>query len=573
MARPREGEGIKRTIRQKGNKFYAYEVTSRMENGKKKTISKYLGRYDPETDKVLERIPEKSKENREKIAREREIAVLNEIEVGDYGGVYLMDGIQRRIGLGQDLDASFGSASVSMMAVAMTLIQCHGVFDAVDGRLSRTWVSRYYGLAGKYDSGTLSRITKEIGLKARGNMEAFFSRRVARNGDGLVAWDTTTIGVNNTMEGMGEYVKNNKDSEDIPQVKLGLATDMRGVPLLYRHYAGNVSDMDTVKNLAKDIEMYGGKAAVFVMDRGFESGWNLRFMLQNGYSFVTPATTSSKAVKSLLTCFNRAKDKTDREYDGHMYTVWETDVGITADKNRKKADGEQAYSLTLEGFEGHGSEGTVKAFVCFDSKKYSDEVQNRKKLINDLKAEAAKIDSKNPVAEFKRIAGKAQKYFDIEADGRKVVVTEKKNSRSFEENRAGLFVMLTSTDVTWEICMQAYDARRLTEQAFDGKKGESPRFYTDDLDSMRGREFLRFLDLVLRCEIAAEIREAKLSQSISVESAVSIADCVQAKKYHSTVSLGEIDKRQRELFGHLKLPVPTTVETGVLLFDPETIGA
>ena len=68
---------------------------------------------------------------------------------------------------------------------------------------------------------------------------------------------------------MAEYVINNKANEPLGQVKVGIATDMRGVPLMYRYYAGNVSDMDMVKNLADDIRSYGKEDALFVIDRGF----------------------------------------------------------------------------------------------------------------------------------------------------------------------------------------------------------------------------------------------------------------------------------------------------------------
>ena len=42
MVRPRDGDGIKRTIVKRGDRFYAYEITSVMENGKKRTVSTYL---------------------------------------------------------------------------------------------------------------------------------------------------------------------------------------------------------------------------------------------------------------------------------------------------------------------------------------------------------------------------------------------------------------------------------------------------------------------------------------------------------------------------------------------------
>ena len=571
MSRPREGDGIKRTIRRRGDKLYAYEITSKMENGKKVTVSNYLGRVDPETNELMEKIPEKSAEHRKKIAEQRDIRILEDIVIGDYGGVYLLDNIQKRIHLGEDLNACFGGVSKNMIAIAISLIQCNGVFDSVEGMMHRTWTRRYYDIVGTLDSGTLSRMTKEIGTKAECNIEAFFERRV-RRGSGLVAWDTTTVGCHTDMDGMAEYVIDNKDNEPMKQVKIGLATDMRGVPLMYRHYAGNVSDMDTVRFLANDIESYGRKDAMFVMDRGFCSGWNIRFMLSNGHRFVIPATTSSKAVKRLLTQFNKSKDVVDMEHEGHMYRVWKTEIGICEAKGRTKADGEQAYMFTTDEDDNHGSEGRFTAYVCYDSKKFSDEVQSHKRMINDLLNIAKGIDAKDPVSVFRSKAGKAAKHFDIEADGRRLKVSVKQNSESFETNRAGLFVMLSSKDLDWHTVMRAYDARRLTEQVFDRKKGESKRFHTSDKATMKGREFLLFLDLVIRCEMSAEIREAKLERPMTVESAISMADCVQAREYNSVRMIREIDRKERDIFRTFKVPIPKEVLTGQLIFDPSADG-
>ena len=571
MSRPREGDGIKRTIRRRGDKLYAYEITSKMKDGKKVTVSKYLGRVDPDTNELMEKIPEKSAEHRRKIAEQRDIKILEDIVIGDYGGVYLLDNIQKRMHLGEDLNACFGGVSKNMIAIAISLIQCNGVFDSVEGMMNRTWTRRYYDIVGTLDSGTLSRMTHEIGTKAECNIEAFFERRVKR-GKGLVAWDTTTTGCHSDMDGMAEYVINNKDNEPLKQVKIGLATDMRGVPLMYRQYAGNVSDMDTVKNLANDIRSYGREDTLFVMDRGFCSGWNVRFMLSNDHRFVIPATTSSKAVKRLLTQFNRSKDVVDMEHDGHMYRVWKTELGICEAKGRTKADGDQAYTFTTDEDEDHGSEGIFTAYVCYDSKKFSDEVQSHKMMVNDLLKVAYNIDAKDPVKVFRSKAGKAAKHFDFEADGRRLKISVKQNSESFETNRAGLFVMLSSKDLDWHTVMLAYDARRLTEQVFDRKKGESKRFHTSDKSTMKGREFLLFLDLMMRCEMSAEIREAKLERPMSVESAISMVDCVQAREYNSVRSIREIDRKEREIFKTFNVPIPKEVLTGQLIFDPSAEG-
>ena len=85
---------------------------------------------------------------------------------------------------------------------------------------------------------------------------------------------------------------------------------------------------------------------------------------------------------------------------------------------------------------------------------------------------------------------------------------------------------------------------------------------------MKGMEFLLFLDLVMRCEMSAEIREAKLDRPMTVESAISMVDCVQAREYDSVRMIREIDKKEREIFKTFKVPIPKEVLTGQQIFDP-----
>ena len=84
---------------------------------------------------------------------------------------------------------------------------------------------------------------------------------------------------------------------------------------------------------------------------------------------------------------------------------------------------------------------------------------------------------------------------------------------------------------------------------------------------MKGREFLLFLDLVMRCEISAEIREAKLEKPMTVESAISMADRVQAREYNSVRMIREIDRKEREIFRTFKVPIPKEALTGQLISD------
>ena len=150
-----------------------------------------------------------------------------------------------------------------MLTVGIGLIYSDGIFDSVEGKLDSMWTMEYYGVEGTWDSGTLSRFTKTLGESHGANMEKFFGLSVSKNKD-ITAWDTTTLGTNTDMDGLAEYNPSNKDNEDLKQVKIGLATDFRGIPLMYSMYSGALSDMDTLERMTDDIDRFGGSDAIYV---------------------------------------------------------------------------------------------------------------------------------------------------------------------------------------------------------------------------------------------------------------------------------------------------------------------
>jgi hypothetical protein len=376
------------------------------------------------------------------------------------------------------------------------------------------------------------------------------------------------------MEGLAEYVVNNKDNEKIRQTKTGIATDMRGVPLMMRNYPGTLSDLATVDRLVEDVERYGRNDAIFVFDRGFVSGLNVQHLLEKKIRFVVPANTSPKAIKTLLTRFKETNEKKNMIHDGHSYTVWKTEIGLREDNSRKSEEGGTVYAFTLPGDEGHGKDGLLNAFVCFDSKKYSDESQKHNIMINDIMVKASKIDSKDPVRVFRKLAGKAAKHFIVTSNGRKLNIEVKTNSASFVDNRAGLFIMLSSDDLDWMTVMNAYDVRRFTEQVFDAEKSEDKRHRTSDKEIMEGRLFVRFISFILKCEISALIREKNLTYTVS--GILGSLNCIMSMHYGNTWGLTEITANCRRIFNSFNIPVPDGAAADVhpcdllLLMAPKT---
>ena len=567
MGRPRSTDGLRPTLVKRGDKIYAYETTSRIENGRKVNIKRYLGVYDPVSGKILEKDEDRCAEKKRKASEEKAFKVIDELAIGDYGSVYLLDEIQRQMGLGRDLFRSFGSVSKLILSSAIALTVGRPRVYSIENTMDRTWLRRYYGVESSLDSGSMTALTESIG-HSQANIDTLFSFRLENCGE-VVCWDTTTHGSYTDMEGLAQYLSVNKDDENIPQFKVGLATDMRGIPVMYRIYPGTMSDTQTVHRLLDDLDEFGLSNAIATFDRGFLSGKNCKDILVRGRKFVMPGKTDYKIFKTLLTQF-KSSEKKDMRFNDHIYAVTESEIGlVTAD--RLSTDGSRAYDFTLPGDEGHGKDGILKAYVCFDSESYNEQIQNHKLMVSDIMEKASKISCRNPVKAFNLLAGKSARFFEATADGRRVNVSVRKNSESFFMNRAGMFILVTTPEVTWLEAMSAYEVRRLTEQAYNQSKEEDRRFRTSNKDRLAGRMLLRFISVMLRCEMAARIREAKMESKLDVTTCIEAMGTISARKYRGYGRLTEATKLCRTVCETLKVDLPSEVREGMEIYGQEDL--
>ena len=114
--------------------------------------------------------------------------------------------------------------------------------------------------------------------------------------------------------------------------------------------------------------------------------------------------------------------------------------------------------------------------------------------------------------------------------------------------------------------MKAYDARRLTEQAFDFSKSDDHRHRTPDKYTMIGRSLIRFVALIMKCELCAEIRESG-KREVSVDQAIGYLNTINCLSYGSSSVLSEISKNCRNLFTLFGIDVPVEPVSGVEVCD------
>ena len=567
MARKRLEDDLKLDIRENGGKFYAYRSTSRMVDGRKITETVYLGRYDPDTETITPkraRGPKRSKE--ELTACKMEMTVIefaHGLKTREYGTVYLLHMIQVRSRLGRDLELSFGPhVAKTILGVGMALAIEGGAFMHVEDTMTRTMIREFYSLNGDFSSGSLSEFTHQIGL-CNGNMDHFFELRVVACLS-IISWDSTTKGTYSDDNPLAEFLKSNKDNEDIPQVKKAIASDDNGIPLMFKLYPGTLSDMATLADFVETVKGYGRTDLTVAIDRGYGSGANINYLLSENISFVLPANTETTTIKSLMTEFKKRKNE-HKTFEKHAYDVWEVELCVVRSK-RKNSVGEDAYDL-VRVKDAPAEAGRITAFVCYDTKKNSDEIQNLRLRLESISDRLKKIDSPDPMAEFHKIAGKSKNFFFAVAEGRRLRFSIRNNAVSFVENKAGLFVMLASKGIGWERMMATYDVRRFVEQNFDYDKYDDRRFRTSDPVTVSGREFLRFVALIMKCEIASLFRH--YNSAVTSNSILNTMSTIQAVGRDDEWGIVPVTKKARDILDYVGLEVPKIAKTGVPLCSIE----
>jgi transposase len=131
-------------------------------------------------------------------------------------------------------------------------------------------------------------------------MDFFRTWIYARDPSEYIAYDVTSV---------SSYAKGiealewgyNRDKESLPQLNFAMYYGQQSMlPLYYCVYPGSVPDKTHLEYMLRDNELIGCKRTKYVMDRGFFSADNLRFMTEAGTRFIISVPNSSLFAKELI---------------------------------------------------------------------------------------------------------------------------------------------------------------------------------------------------------------------------------------------------------------------------------
>ena len=270
--------------------------------------------------------------------------------------------------------------------------------------------------------------------------------------------------------------------------------------------------MAVMQSTADDMKRLGCRGRL-VTDRGFESAYNVSKLLDPGVDFTTPSNAKAEPIKKLMSMAVSDMEKSSAFmfHEGRAYKSAEYEVGvIDIDGNReyivRVPQNRKNSARNDRSFE---TSRRLKAFVVFNLTKAVDDMNLMMSAINETELRLENTKHKDLDSVYRKLHPYIRRYLDHSVDDDGIMhIYRKTNAMTFADNRAGMFVMLSSAGTSWGRMMSSYDVRDRVEKAFDVYKNDldGNRTRTGNEERVGGRLFIKFIALMMRIRIRNLLR-------------------------------------------------------------------
>ncbi len=280
-----------------------------------------------------------------------------------------------------------------------------------------------------------------------------------------------------------------KDDKDKPVINYSIAYDRDNKePLFYEAYPGSVVDISQLQYMLEKANSYGYKKAGFILDRGYFSEPNIRYMDKNGYDFVIMMKGMKSLVKDLVLS-QKGSFEEDRKYSIRDYKI----SGITVKHRLFDRDDEERYF-----------------HIFYNGRKQNAEREQLEDKINRIGICLKKMEGREGF-ECPKVL---QQYFDPiyhhKDDVKTFMFAREKNDVINEEIQlCGYFVIITSEKMSASEALHLYKSRDESEKLFRGDKSYlgNHSFRVQSNESVRSKIFIEFVALVIRNRFFVRLKE------------------------------------------------------------------
>ena len=504
-------------------KTYVYYVTAtyRNEKGQPTCDRSSIGRLDEETGKLIP--------NRNYYEIYLKKPVPQAKGIFDYGVYDVFGKICAKLGVTKLLKRYFPENCSEILTVAQYMLSEGNVMYYLDDYTE----CHSTQLNGIMSDERCSKMFSSI--RAEDIMLFFREWMKQKKSNEYVAYDVTSI---------SSYSKNitelewgyNRDKERLPQLNLGMYFGEESkLPLYYRTYPGSISDRAHLKYMLEDNEFINAKKTRFVMDRGFYSADNLRYLADNGYRFVIALPGSLKYCSEIIA-------KHGDEIKNH--SAYRLGHGLPYGKK---------VETNALGFR-------MNVHLFYDNEKALKEIGSLYELID-----AQEDDLKN-MQEPPDKNLHYDRYFFINRskDGK---LAFKRNDEAIDAriSQCGFF-LIAETDYkksTAEI-LDIYRRRDVIEKSFDDLKNETDmkRLRTQSGETAQGKLFVAFISQIVRAYMLNNLTDYMCRNTYTMKKIFNELDKIKQFDPHlSSIAhiVNPLTKKQRELYELLEIPTPGSI--------------
>ncbi|MCD8295785.1 MAG: transposase [Clostridia bacterium] len=286
-----------------------------------------------------------------------------------------------------------------------------------------------------------------------------------------------------------------KDDKSRPIFNIAVAFDKTNkIPLFYEEYPGSIPDVAELKYAVNAVMDYGYSKIGFILDRGYFSEENIRYMDDNGYSFVMMV----KGKKALVSSLVESRMKTF-ESDHHFLIRPYMTYGITVSHQLFENDKEVRYFHIFYN----------NTLSCNERNSLEWEIEKQVKLLEMHQGE--------PFPNHEIYDKRFKLHFN--KDGTLLFAEKRYDVIQRELDLCGYYCIVTSEKMTAEKALLLYKGRDTSEKLFAISKtftgSKSERIHSEE--SLKGKLFVEFVTLIVRNRIYNLEKEAMQRKTNQLE--------------------------------------------------------
>ena len=281
-----------------------------------------------------------------------------------------------------------------------------------------------------------------------------------------------------------------KDAQAGPIFNYSVAYDTDNQePLFYEEYPGSIVDVSQLECMLDKAKAYGYRNSGFILDRGYFSKNNIRYMDENGFDFIMFIKGLKKLVSDLVIA----------------------NQGTFEKKRNCYIQSNDAYAKTAVSKLYEDDQKNRYVHLCFSFTRQSDEINELQKKLNGMEKHFEKYQNR----EFEFPDAYCHYYELFYKDKKFLFAREKQDVVEVEMNLCGYFALVTSAQMTAREALELYDRRDHSEKLFRSDKtflGNKPlRVHSDE--SASAKIFIGFVALIIRCRLYRALRDAKAAMT------------------------------------------------------------